>query len=176
MNKKKKILSLKFNSENTMYINFFISEINHYKISNNINGNEKKFIFIINIKRYFNEKKKKITTALIVDENIKQLFIDNLNGSELSVKQIEDLQISDYINNGLLDPKKYIIEGMMNFYEKHINDQMGKYKGINYDNFKKEFYNFIENNEKMINDIKKIILKQIGNSENLVKLIFNEKK
>ena len=56
---KKKILSFKFNSENTMYINFFISEINHYKISNNINGNEKKFIFIINIKRYFNENKKK---------------------------------------------------------------------------------------------------------------------
>jgi hypothetical protein len=46
---KKSILVLKFNSENTMYINFFISEINQYKMSNNIHGKDKKFIFIINI-------------------------------------------------------------------------------------------------------------------------------
>ena len=172
----KNILSLKFNSENTIYINFFISEINHYKISNNIHTNDKKFIFIINIKRYFNlENPKKITTALIVDDNINQLFIDNLNGSELSVEEIEGKEISDYIKEGLLDPKKYIIEGMLNFYEKHINEQMGKYKGISYDNFKKEFLNYIKKNEAIIEDIKKIILKQIGNSENLVNLIIKNK-
>ena len=177
---KKSILVLKFNSENTMYINFFISEINQYKMSNNIHGKDKKFIFIINIKRYFNldnnKKNKKITTALIVDDNINQLFIDNLNGSLLSFADIEGKNMSDFIeNSNLFDQKKYINEGMLNFYEKHINEQMGKYKGICYDNFKKEFFNFIEKNEKMIADIKKIISKHLGNSEKLVNLIFKNK-
>ena len=100
--KDKKILGLKFNSENTMFINFFISEINHFKESNE-KKEDKKFIFIINIKRLFNlEHNNKITTILIEDKNINQLFIDNINGSKLSIKEIEGKNIYE-IGNGLLD-------------------------------------------------------------------------
>jgi len=73
---------------------------------------------------------------------IKSIIIDNLNVSELSMKEIEGKNISDYINTGLLDTKIYVFEGMLDFYGKYINEQMGKYKGINYENFQKEFKNY----------------------------------
>ena len=46
-----------------------------------INYNIKKFIFTINIKRDFNKNinNNNITTVLVDDEKINQLFIDNIN-------------------------------------------------------------------------------------------------
>ena len=172
--KDKKILGLKFNSENTMFINFFISEINHFKESNE-KKEDKKFIFIINIKRLFNlEHNKKITTILIEDKNINQLFIDNINGSKLSIKEIEGKNIYE-IGNGLLDLNKNIIDGMLNFYRNHINERMGKYKGISYNNFIIEFENFIKNNSEMMKKIKEIIAKHIDKSEKIIDLLIKDK-
>ena len=73
---KYKTLILKFESENAKYIYYFISIIKNYKEINKIKDDTKKYIFTINIKREFDleKNKNKVTTVLIMDENIEQLL------------------------------------------------------------------------------------------------------
>ena len=129
----------------------------------------------INIQREFNSQNiNKITTALITDENINQLFIDNINGTELSIKEIEGKNIDDFISKGYLDSKNLIIEGILKFYGENNNEQIGKCKGIDTNNFIKEFKNLFENSD-LVEDIKKIILRQIGKTENIINSIIENK-
>ncbi len=173
--KKYKTLMLKFTSENAIYINYFISEIKHYNDIRSITDENKKYIFTVNIQREFNSKKtNKITTVLITNENINQLFIDNINGAELSIKDIEGKNIEDYINKGYLDPKKLILEEMFKFYGEKKDEQMGKYKGIDTNNFIQEFKNFIEKSD-LVKEIQKIILSQMKKNEKIVDLIIEKK-
>ena len=168
-------LILKFGKENAVNINYFISEINHYKEINQIKDNNKKYIFTVNIERQFNsEINNKITTVLITDENIKQLFIDNINGTE-SMNEIEGKSINNIIDKGNLNPKKLIIEGMLKFYGENNNEQIGKCKGIDTNNLIKEFEAFIENSDDLVNQIKKIIISQINKNEKIVYLLIKNK-
>ena len=180
-------LILKFDNEKAKYINFFISEINHYKNINKINDNNKKYIFIIGVQREFNNEKKnvnKITTVLIIDDSINQLFIDNIDnndkidnidGTKLSIKDIEGKIIDDYINNGYLNPKKLISEGMKDFFGENNNEKIGKCKGISTTNFMEKLIDFIENSNELTNDIKRIILSKINNSEKIIDSIIKNK-
>ena len=204
-NNHKSSLILKFESENSKFINFFISEIQNYQ-QNNINNKnkeeidkesnenkyinleDKNFIFTINIKREFDKNKKthKVTSVLITDEKIKQLFIDNINGSELSINDIKKINIENYINK---EPKRLIIEEMLKFYRENKSLDLGMYKGIDTNNFILEFSNFIKKSEvqnkkekdsndsemkieekktyaeEIIDDIKKLIVSQISNDK-----------
>ena len=170
-----KCLILKFNSENAVNINFFISEINHYKEINKITEDNKNYVFIVNIQRKFDTNNvKKLTTVLIMGDELNQIFIDNVNGTELSIKDIEGKNITDLIGKKLMDPKKIIVEGMLNFYGEYKNEQIGKCKGIDYNNFTSEFKIFIENSE-LIDKIKGIILPQIGKTGDIVNLIIENK-
>ena len=170
-----KSLILKFNSENAININFFISYIKHYKENNKITDDNKNFIFTINIQREFDSKNvNKIRTVLIADDEIKQLFIDNINGTELTLKDIEGRNVGD-LTRKFLDPKKIIVEGMLKFYGENQNEQIGKCKGIDFNNFIKEFKSYIENNEELITDINRIIFSLIGKAENIVNLIIENK-
>ena len=176
--KKYNYLILRFEKNNTNHINFFISEINEYKKMNKIkDDNTKNFIFIIHITRDFNfDKNNKISTLLITNENIKQLFIDDINRSNISIKDIEGKHLNDYFNNNkcLLDAKKNIVESIYKFYGKYMNDQIGNYKGINHNNFLKEIRNFFENNNDIINNIKKVILNQLNEgTEKIINLIID---
>ena len=177
--KEYKSLILKFKSDNAENINFFITEIKNYKEINKISDDNKKFIFIINIQREFNldkkNEKKKVTTILITNEDINQLFIDNINGTELSIKDIEGKNISDYINKKYLDPKNLIIEGMLKFYGENINEQIGNCKGIDKNNVIKELKDYIEISNDLIDEIKEIILSKITKSEEIVKSIIENK-
>ena len=88
------------------------------------------------------------------------------------------MNINDFINK---DPKKIIIEEMLNFYRENKGGQeLGKYKGIDTDNFIEEFKSFIEkedkNSEEIIKEIKHIITKQINNNEKLIDSIIEDKK
>ena len=74
-----------------------------------------------------------------------------------------------------MDPNKIIVEGMLNFYGGNKNEQIGKCKGIDNNNFISEFKIFIENNDDLRNKIKNIILHKIGRTDNIVKLIIEEK-
>ena len=174
---KYKSLILKFDSENAKYINFFILEINNYKKLHKIKDYNKKYIFTINIQREFSLEKKnnKITTVLIADENIKQLFIDDINGVDLSIKNIEKQNIFDFIKKVNLDLKKLIVEEILNFYRENKCEEIGKCKGIDKNNFIKEFENVIENAEEIINDIKRIIISKIDGNEKIIDLIIKNK-
>jgi len=107
-NEKCKLFLLKFSSENAKFMYFFISEINNYKEINKITDNYKKFIFAVHIKREFNLEKKsdKVTTVLIADKKINQLFIDNLNGAKLKLNFAEKININYFINQNIIQPKK----------------------------------------------------------------------
>ena len=70
---------------------------------------------------------------------------------------------------------------MLNFYRENKGGQeLGKYKGIDTDNFIEEFKSFIEkedkNSEEIIKEIKNIITRQIDNNEKLIDLIIEDKK
>ena len=170
-----KYLIIKFNSDNAININFFISEIKHYKEINKITDDNKYIIFIINIQRKFDSKKaKKLTTVLITDEEINQIFIDNINGTELTIKDIDGKNINDLISKKLMDPYKIIVEGMLNFYGGNKNEFIGKCKGIDSNNFISEFKIYIENNQDLKDKIKNIILPKIGKTENIVNSIIEE--
>ena len=173
---KYKSFILKLESEDAKYINFFIFELNKYQKINNVKNENKKFIFIINIKREFNKENKnnKVTTILIKDETMNQLFIDNINGAELLINEIKNKNINDYLNYDFLNLEKIIINQLEEFYRENISEKIGKNKGIDNNNFIKEFTNFIENSENckdIINNIKKIILSQINNNINIIDFI-----
>ena len=170
-NTETKYLILKFNGRNSVNINFFLSEINHYKEKNEIIDN-KIFIFTISIERDFNSKEvNKLTTILITDEEMNQLFIDNINGTELTIKDIEGKNIADLIDKKLIDSKKIILEGMLNFYGNKKNERIGNCKGIDNNNLISELKIFIENNNELIEKIKNIILPQLAKTENIINLI-----
>ena len=174
---KYKSLILKFEHENAKYINFFISEIKHYKdqYKEKYNTEEpQKFIFTINIKRESikDKNKNKVTTILITDDKIAQLFIDNINRSEFPMKDVNKINIKDFIIKDKED--KHIIEEMLTFYREK-KGYLGIYKSINTDNFIKEFKDFIEKSEEIRKNIKNIILQQIDNKEKISDLIIKNK-
>ena len=174
---KYKSLILKFEHENAKYINFFISEIKHYKeqYKEKYNTEEpQKFIFTINIKRESikDKNKNKVTTILITDDKIAQLFIDNINGSEFPMKEVNKINIKDFINKDEKD--KHIIEEVLTFYREKKGN-LGIYKSIDTDNFIKEFKDFIEKSEEIRKNIKNIILQQIDNKEKISDLIIKNR-
>ena len=73
-----------------------------------------------------------------------------------------------------MDPKIIIVDGMLNFYGANKNEQIGKCKGIDNNNFITEFKIFIENNQELIDKIKERILPKISKTENIVKLIIED--
>ena len=172
--KEKKTLILKLESDYAKYINFFISNIENYKDQNEIADDSKKSIFAINIKRNFDLEKKtnKVTTVLIRDDKIKQLFIDNINGAELSIKDIKRINIIDFINK---DPKKLIIDEMLKLFRENKSEELGTYKEIDTFNFIKEFKSFIEKSDDIIKDIKSIIIRQIDNKAKLIDAVINSR-
>ena len=194
-NKEYKSLILKFDSENAKYINFFITEIKNYKERYKIKNDLKTYIFTINIQRDFNLEKNihKVTTVLMADETINQLFIDNINGAELSIKDVENKKVDDLIRKGILDPKKLIVEEILNFFTENKNEQLGECKGIDNNNFIKELTIFLQSENlktqledkkeektgfssiEIINDIRRIILNQNDDIETIIDLLLKNK-
>ena len=171
-----KSLILQFDTENSKYINYFISEIKNYKEIQKLNDNSKNFIFTISIQRDFDKIPNKVTTVLMSDEKINQLFIDNINGSALSIKDVEKLNINYFINEKILDPKVLIKEEMLNFYRKNKDYLLGVCSGIDSNNFITEFTKYIEKSNDIIKDIENIVLSQINDSEKLINLLIKDEK
>ena len=143
---------------------------------NILNDDTKKIIFILNIQREFDLSKEtnKIATILTKDDNINQLFIDNINGGELSIKDAKKINIHDFINKNE-NYKNLIIETLLNFLKENKNEQLGKYKGIDTNNYIQEFKNFIEQSEEILNSIKSIVLSKFDNDENITESLIKNK-
>ena len=171
-NENYKSLIIKFDSETGKYINYFISEIYIYKETHKINNDNKNYIFTVNIQREFDldkNDKDKEPIVFIKNEKIKQLFIDNINGAELSIKETKRIEINDYINK---NHKKIILDELKIFFKENKNKISGKCKGIDSNNFLKEFILFNEKNEEIIIImINRIILSQFDNNTNIIESI-----
>ena len=93
---KKHIILINFEQYNSNKIQFISDYINNYCQYDDYN-----YIFIIHIQRNFNTKSKeeKIYSILNIYKNINQLFIDNLNGSNISLKDLLDKNIKEVMLN-----------------------------------------------------------------------------
>lgn len=96
-------------------------------------------------------EQEKLRTVSIINENIKQVFIDNINGKKASLSDLENADIKALIDSiSYLDIKNLIIENILNFYRKNINDNIGNVKGINSENFIVKIKEFLENSEDLL--------------------------
>ena len=97
------------------------------------------------------DEQEKLRTVSIINENIKQVFIDNINGKKSSLSDLENADIKALIDSiSYLDIKNLIIENILNFYRKNINDNIGNVKGINSENFIVKIKEFLENSEDLL--------------------------
>ena len=92
----KHLIIINFEQYNTNTIQFISDYINNY-----CQYDDYYYIFIIHIQRSFENKskKEKIYSILNIYKNINQLFIDNLNGPDISLKDLLHKNIKDIIFN-----------------------------------------------------------------------------
>ena len=83
----------------------------------------------------------------------------------INIKDIEHQNIKCIIDK---NPKKLIVEEMIQFFKEHKSEQLWKCKYLSTNNFFQKFKSFIENSEDIINEIRKIILSQIDNNEKII--------
>ena len=91
----KNIIIINFEQYNSNKIQFITDYIMNYCKDDNYN-----YIFIIHIQRSFDNGKKQIIYSILnIYNDINQLFIDNLRGSNISLKQILRKPIKDVMFN-----------------------------------------------------------------------------
>ena len=100
-------------------INFIISTL-----KNNYADEEIKFIFIVHIKRIMDKKKKeKIYSIPDIDEKVDQIFIDNLNGLNVSLDIIAKKGIKSILENPkLVDKNNEFFKALKAYYNIYTNN------------------------------------------------------
>ena len=149
-----------FNSNKIQYISNFI--FTNYQEEENY-----KYIFIIHINRnFYDEDEKRIYSLPDINQDLNQLFIDNLNGNEIKLKDILEKDIKNIFNDydEFMNLNKEFNKALMNF--------------INKNNFNEEIITYMEENEffrkKIIDkaiELIKINSYSIGNCKNIVQKI-----
>ena len=159
--------------ENIIYLKTFITAFEeYYKLSNGGEYDKKKIIFTIHIVRQFfssNEKKSKkiknkINTISYTSKDVQHLFIDNLNGQDLTLSDINKSNFNDFINKNLKLNKEFC-NIAIDYFEDHIKYNISEAKGINSENFVEKMSKYLEENEEIIEKLNEIIIKriQVGN-------------
>ena len=123
--KNQDIIFIHFNVTNSKKINFLINFIqtNYYKVP------QIKFIFIIHIKRNFivNKEEKeiseKLNTVPDIDPSINQLFIDNLNGPKIELKEILSNPFESF--KGLIKLEEEFMRTMKQFVNENLKELFG---------------------------------------------------
>ena len=90
-------------NKNIIIINFEQSDLNKMEyicdlINNNYKDDDYNYIFIIHIQRNFGDERKIIYSLPNIYKNINQLFIDNLQGPNISLKELMCNNIKDVID------------------------------------------------------------------------------
>ena len=179
--KNKNLLFIHFDESNSKKLGFFISFI----MNNYYERQELKFIFIVHIKRNFliyEKKDKKVDKIYAVpdmDSNIYQLFIDNLNGPEIELKDIISDPIKQITDKGLLSSVEEFKKAINKFTNLNLKKLNGKNNIINYDNYSEKLEKYFEDNSPFMNDIFKKIntytSQQKDKSNNIIEKIYNAK-
>jgi len=122
-------------------INFIISTIKNNNAEEDIN-----FIFIVHIKRIMDKKKKeKIYSIPDIDETVDQIFIDNLEGLNISLDTIAKEGIKNILENSelkLFDKYFEFFKALKAYYDNYLNNLIYVES-----NFKKVKRYFEENKE-----------------------------
>ena len=173
------IILIHFDQNNSNKIQFLSDYIMNYYKEDKYN-----YIFIIHIQRTFDNKEKsdKIYSIPNIYKNINQLFIDNLNGLDISLsyltKNLKDaLHLSKCLDEEFNKSLLYFIHNEINEKLKGIN--LNLLDGLN--NLSEEYYNnqikkYMENDNEFKNEIIKKVIDSINiDSKGLIDKMFKEK-
>ena len=184
-NLKYKIFKIHANSiEDIIYLRTFIKsfdEVYKYNEDYNYECEDKKYIFTVHILRKVitNENKnykKKLNSISFTSDDVQHLFIDNLNGNDITLKDIKDSDVSDFIQNKLKLNKEFCLIAL-DFFNKKTKTINSKTKGIDVQNFMDVMQKYLEKKNEYKNDIIKklnnIIIHKIK-VENVFKQMLEE--
>ncbi len=190
---KKKICLIKFkpNEGNFMnYIKFFIKNKEKESFIETKNKQTKKaFIFIVHLSRINNSdlenenkktrkqqniiNKKKLNETISLLSEYYQIFIYNLNGSnEKSLDKISEYENENKLYEKLLDIKNELnvnIYKCLSFMKYNIASSLGE---LNEKTYVIKLIKFINNNQKLQNDINNCLKKQLNNEGKVIKKVF----
>ena len=179
-----------FDQLNSNKIQFIISFINK-----NFKDDNYYYIFIIHIKRHFDQKDEKIYSILDINPDINQLFIDNLNGKEIKLGDLLKKKIKDILdeNDKLMDLNNEFKKVLSKFVYKELfekgkgNNLNNKNYSITRDNYENKILNLMyeEDKEDENNNFKMKIIKKTkdlidkdkqdeGDCKNIIDKIFKE--
>ena len=170
--KKWKIVIIKFNPYETYimnYVKFFIE--NYITEKNYLDENNKKvFIFTVHMNRIFESdekdpKKKGYVKKNLLHETIShlsdfyQIFIDHLNGEDLSIIDIMKLKSNELFTKCLKLDTEFIknIYNTFSYFNYNINNAI---KGVDNNNYPNKVMNFLENNKEFTQALINCILKK----------------
>ena len=144
-----------FNSNKIQFIsNFIIKNFKYDKYN---------YIFIIHIKRNFDsQKEERIYSIPDINPDINQLFIDNLNGLDIKLKDLLDKNIYEIldVNDRLMDLDKEFNRTLSSFVYKALNEK---------NNSLNSFNNEINiNEENYIDEIQKYMDEEVDFKEKII--------
>ena len=174
------LIIIQFDQSNSNKLSFVVSFVeNNYKNTN------LKFIFIIHIKRNFflqqtkGQKFDKIYAISDVNDNINQLFIDNLNGENIKINDILSNPIKSLLESGVLKIEKEFRKSLRQFVYNNLTKLYGDDEEIDLDNYLYKLEKFLENESSFMDIIiKKIdtfINEEKENQINIIKSIYEKK-
>ena len=164
-------------------------------IFNNYRDDKYNYILILHIKRYFNStKSEKVYSLIFINPYINQLFIDNLNAKNISLKDLLQKDIKHILddNGKYMDLKKEFKKALKSFLNKELIGKIkidSKNMSLNTPfifegNLISKNYNYIDEmieymdkedsfKEKIFDKAKQLIDMEEGNCKDLIKKIFN---
>ena len=182
-NEKYNLCIFHFDIDDCIHLNHinYVIEGNENTLKDIIDIKSKVILFIIHLKRIIinnDEKKEKIHNEYLMSHltEWKQFFIDNLNGNDISIKEIFDVSNLELFNNkNFIDLNEEFTKDLF-----HAFTLISYNIKINFSDIKNEEYiekicTFINKNDKLKNTIQNIIINKIKKiNTNLIIKIFTE--
>ena len=182
----KKIFVLKFNPDETdimNYIKFFIENYIKEKNYTDENKNIKKaYVFTIHMNRIFKEdlddpKKKKYIERNELGELIShlsdfyQIFIDNLNGEDLSLSEIMKIKKEEELFRKCLKLDKEFMKSIYESLSYFSLEFTINVPEINEDNYSTQLIKYLKNEKEITKKIIDCVLRQKGNKKDIFREI-----
>ena len=154
-----------FNSNKIQFISNFILR--------NFKNDQYNYIFIIHIKRNFDfQNKDRIYSILDINPDINQLFIDNLNATDIKLKDILGKTIYEILDNNdrLLCLDKEFKRALTSFIYKELNEKRNIFKSSINENNLINIDNYIDDIQKYMDEEIDFKEKIIGKAKELINL------
>ena len=188
-NKNEKIFILKMNIDEIEIIDYLRNFIEEKEKNYKENQNKKAFIFIIYLKRIFdnmneNTRKNELPkTITLLNENYCQIFIDNLNGNNMNIAQLINIDNrKDLIKKFLHDINSLIFKNIYSIFSYFTYTFISQINDIdisenNYSKYIVEFLNERDESkflrEKILDEIENL---NIIKDDNIIEKVFISKK